>query len=920
MKEQEFSYREAKDVSLDSKGLENSFLSSPNREKTPLFFEGNSNETSGYDQTKNFTHGDGDMSLGNLSELNVATDLLESLDLRSMYMHGYGHLDSSFSSQHSPDNRKRMSSTSVFKRINSEEEGRIPSLTYSAGTMNSTSSSTASLKGADIVADYETFNPDQNLAELSFDRSKSSRKRAVEVAEFSRAKTMSPLEYTVQHPYQSHNELSTNPARARAGSVPNLARIPSDVKPVPPAHLSASSTVGPRILPSLPKDTTEDNPALERVETTASLDMDYKPLEPLAPIQEAPVEDTSEPFSSVPEATLDDSDISTESLRKKVLAKMEAKRISSGSSYASTLRKVYDFSELSLPTNGKDYDELYLQSSRNSEPEISTIINDSLQQENMDEDISATSIPKSQAAYGHGSVTYHEVPRYNLTSASVGYSISSQRGRIKSSSTIDNLSAILSSEDLRHPSMQPVPGTKRTYSNYCENEPNKSSQSLVSSESHNVEGWNYSETGTVGFYDPSAEISASIDELRQSTPVARDSELLSRAHSFDLNRLDLPSQDKSTSYEVPNGTENQSPRPVTSLGFVNETFFEEKPKAPLPLGRFYIHLNSILNISISEVHSPIKIIVNTPTQNMQLPWQAVNGNNRLDHDFAFHVDDNFKVSFMFLDIPIEDKSNGSKGVSATKDVSNGKPAETKSKARKFFDKLFNRRKKRKLNKAAAVENSKAKKSVVIKKVSGTATLNLGNVKDSCFGKAFNVEIPIISRGFLEAIPVKINSIGKRTLGNLTLTCLYIPELSVPEQELPFTLEQATMDLRHVRSNYLYNEGYLYRLEDSSIRRRFVVLRSKQLNFYAEKGGQYLDTFQLSKTVVSIPMVNFSEAVSNLGLVAGILATSVDRRHVQLFADSKKVCQKWLQVMNSRSFALDRGTEKLWLQEYVNFMA
>nr|4XOH_A Chain A, Division mal foutue 1 protein [Schizosaccharomyces pombe 972h-]4XOH_B Chain B, Division mal foutue 1 protein [Schizosaccharomyces pombe 972h-]4XOH_C Chain C, Division mal foutue 1 protein [Schizosaccharomyces pombe 972h-] len=322
--------------------------------------------------------------------------------------------------------------------------------------------------------------------------------------------------------------------------------------------------------------------------------------------------------------------------------------------------------------------------------------------------------------------------------------------------------------------------------------------------------------------------------------------------------------------------------------------------APLPLGRFYIHLNSILNISISEVHSPIKIIVNTPTQNMQLPWQAVNGNNRLDHDFAFHVDDNFKVSFMFLDIPIEDKSNGSKGVSATKDVSNGKPAETKSKA--------------------GGSTGSSGGSVVIKKVSGTATLNLGNVKDSCFGKAFNVEIPIISRGFLEAIPVKINSIGKRTLGNLTLTCLYIPELSVPEQELPFTLEQATMDLRHVRSNYLYNEGYLYRLEDSSIRRRFVVLRSKQLNFYAEKGGQYLDTFQLSKTVVSIPMVNFSEAVSNLGLVAGILATSVDRRHVQLFADSKKVCQKWLQVMNSRSFALDRGTEKLWLQEYVNFMA
>ncbi|EPY50575.1 medial ring protein Mid1 [Schizosaccharomyces cryophilus OY26] len=859
----------------------------PMGEKTPLFFEGPSLDASPNNASRLLSNESGEPSFGNMSELNVATDLLESLDLRSMYMQGYGHNDALFYSSQSPT--KKSDGFSLGRRSNPSNEERIPSLTHTTGSSN-ISSGPSMIKddGVPVSQDdhYIEMAPNNVYPEGAASRDDSLYDSNLISSPFSPKNTPAG---SLLKPGDNFTEAEVNDGLPYSVSYTG--------KPLPPLPLSAENHF--RALPNTPKLlSSKVNYEVPSDDPSATESIDYHPQQPLAPIQEAPVEDTTERIStSVFDDDADKSLISSDGLRKKVHAKLEAKRASDGSFYLSS---------------SQEDDGCSKESIMNKE-QIPNVLEDYM---NMDESEKIATNDNSGLSSGHGSVTYKEVPRYSLAAAKIKFSIASQRGRIKSSSSIDNLSAILSSEELRHKSMMtPIPGSKRTFSNITENDiAGQSDFAPISPQSQRGGAWNISETGTVAFYEPTYEMSDEIDEVRQSTPVS-DQGSINRPRSLELSRSKTNRMNKPSMRPGAVGVENVAPRPSTSLGFVKQTIFEDKPKSMPASGRFYIHLNYFRNFSSIFVGDQpgMKISVVTPSQSVQLPWQLNKGNDRLDHDFAFPADDKFTVNFMFFDM-LHGKNRDMKQASSAKSDSDPVNLESKSKTKKLFERLFNRRKKRKLAKSNSLSGGKQKIDNPVK-VSGMATLALSRVKDKCFGKILATEIPIKMHAVSGKSDLSLNDI----IGNLSISCLYIPELSIPESEMPITLNQANQDLRHVRQSYVYKEGYVYKLEGTSVRRRFAVLHSKKISFYTDRGGDLLYSLKAVRDANNLSIRDCDKDLLNLGMTRGIQLNTDKGVRIKFYLESEKDCTKWLQSLNTRSLILERGTQTPWLKEFVKLV-
>ncbi|EPX70930.1 medial ring protein Mid1 [Schizosaccharomyces octosporus yFS286] len=855
----------------------------PVGEKTPLFFEGPSLDVSPNDASRFLNNESGEVSFGNMSELNVATDLLESLDLRSMYMQGYGHNDALFNSSQSPT--KKSGGFSIGRRMNTSNEERIPSLTYTTGSSNG--SSRPSVYKDDAVSDIQDDEYADIPQRIIYSNGAASQDDSSEKSNFisSTSSPKSTLVGSLSRPNDYSNETEENGRLSRP--------ISSNGKPLPPLPFSPERV--PRALPRTPQLLpSKVNYEMPSDDSLTSETVDYNLQHPLAPIQEAPVEDTTEHVStSVFDDDVNKSMFSSDSLRKKVQAKLEAKRASDGSFYLSSSQDNDGFSKESV-----------------SREQIPNVLDDY-----MDNGEKVVTNDNYRSPSKRGSVTYKEVPRYSLAAAKIKFSIASQRGRIKSSSSIDNLSAILDSDELHQKLITPIPGSKRTFSNITANDVASQSDFIPSSSQSQKEGaWNISETGTVAYYEPSFEVSDKIAEARESTPIS-DEGTNNRPRSLEIDRSKSNRVNKPKIGSTAAGAENVAPRPSTSLGFVKRDIFEDKPKSLPKSGRFFIHLNYFRHLSSPFVGDQpgMRISVVTPSQSVQLPWQLNKSNDRLDHDFTFPADDKFAVDFMFFDMP-HSSSIQDKNQTFTKSNPQAVNVETKSKTKRLFERLFNRRKKRKLAKSNSLNGGKQKPNKLTK-VSGIATLTLSHVKDNCFGKVLVTEIPIRLQAMSGKTGLKLNDV----IGNLSLSCLYIPELAVPESEMPITLGQANQDLRHIRQTYIYKEGYIYILEGTSVRRRFAVLSSKKISLYTDKGGDFLLGLKAVGNVRSLSIADCDKEMLNLGITMGILMITDKGVRVKFYSDSEKECTKWIEALNAHSLVLERENQRPWLQEFVKLI-
>ncbi|WBW74961.1 anillin-related medial ring protein Mid1 [Schizosaccharomyces osmophilus] len=855
----------------------------PVGEKTPLFFEGPSLDVSPNDASRFLSNESGDVSFGNMSELNVATDLLESLDLRSMYMQGYGHNNALYNSSQSPT--RKSGGFSMGRRTNPSNEERIPSLTYTTGSSNV--SSRPSMFKEDGVSDIQDDQSAEISQRIVYSEGDASRDDSLDKSDFisSASSPKSTPVGSLSRPDDYSNKAEAN------GRLPRPAS--SIGKPLPPLPFSPERVS--RALPHTPQLlSSKVNYEMPSDDSLKNETVDYHPQHPLAPIQEAPVEDTTEQVSaSVFEDDANKSLVSSDSLRKKVQAKLEAKRASDGSFYLSSSQDNDEFSKESM-----------------SNEQIPNILEDYV-----DNNEKIITNDYCQSPSKRGSVTYKEVPRYSLAAAKIKFSVASQRGRIKSSSSIDNLSAILDSDELHHKPITPIPGSKRTFSNITANDiAGQSDFAPTSPQSEREGAWNVSETGTVAYYEPTFDVSDKIDEVRQSTPVS-DEEAINRSKSLEIDRSKSNRINKPKVGSAAVGVENVTPRPSTSLGFVKRDIFEDKPKSLPKSGRFFIHLNYFRHVSSPFVGDQpgMRISVVTPSQSVQLPWQVNKGNDILDHDFTFPADDKFTVNFMFFDMPHRNTREKEQANSAKND-SEAVNVESKSKTKRLFERLFNRRKKRKLSKFSSLNGGKQKPDYLAR-VSGMATLTLSRVKNKCSGKVLVTEIPIRLQAISGKSDLKLNDV----IGNLSLSCLYIPELAIPESEMPITLSQANQDLRHVRQSYIYKEGHVYILEGTSVRRRYAVLSSKKISLYTDKGGDFLLGLKAVGDARILSIADCDKEVLNLGITMGILLTTDKGVRVKFYSESEKECTKWFEVLNTHSLVLERGIQTPWLQEFVKLI-
>ncbi|EEB06103.1 medial ring protein Mid1 [Schizosaccharomyces japonicus yFS275] len=926
-------------------------------EKTPLFIERDASFVDQMDQSadersQNNMASTSDVSMGNMSALNVATDLLESLDLRSMYMRGYGHKDAISgdeddsvyeNDQELPSSTDRLPLQDIPQRPNSK---RVPSLTFSCSGTCTSASSTDSASDAmlDAVQQYDTWYRRHQL------RSKSLSEEVLSDFDPSRNSSMRSSSRV------SHRGSWAPSCRSESVSS-RRSNVSTSSKPLPPIPADEPWQPENRALPNVPEPvaaaaaatTTTVAENVEQKEREPSpLPFDYKPLEPLTPIQEAALEDASD---TTPVTDLHTPLIS----RSKVLARVESKRATTSESRISLQEKeILDEIEKFYSDNKSFHSILsHLQSNnQSSAPASREALADSSTinlARGFDADETKSNMyemsPKSDDEMED--IVIKEVPRHPMSAGNMSTKVVSLRGRIRSSSSFDNLSAIIGSNENSPPMPQKrvVSGTKRVFSNLTPHPSTESVDQYTKSDSpYSSANRSGSDTGTVRFRCTSAT-SAYPDSIHTYGSMAppilkRDEAFVPVSRSFDIPRARTAAGARALDVPFP---ATQYARPHTAM-CCTDAYATPNPVKQVTKGKLYLHLADISDVRLlrGERIKKFKCTISTGEHTIQLPWQMVGEQMKMDHDFMFSCSDDMVVDISFTFTRLRTRTKVTKSaVAHTRSKSEQVPSASQKKPKKrgFFSRLFRRgHKKQKVStkdirpattsplKRSMTAGTPASPQVAVSTTEteehGHLRLELARLHTKCLGKVHQLALPIVDEKQVEAagaskLPSESLSVPC-VIGRISLRCLYVPPLHMDEDELPNSLEQAEADLQLVKWSKNNKEGYLYVDEKGALQKRFAMLTGKLFVMSEDKGGPELCSFELRSSLLAHPLAEGKQAGPNGINAFGFLMYGPSGERLKCFASSAEAMKSWIDALNKPAARVSKAS-KLWLQKLVSVL-